>query len=237
MISDLASVIGAVVSLVLLGLATGFSPSLIALQVAVLGSEGRAGVHGRVVAAGVATGALLLTALFQVFNPDAWSRVLRGKVETFVLQQYFDEVAGVLFVIAGIWVLRHRRPEDTAREPHRPARVGRGGRRELFGFAVATTVISVSGAASTYLVVRLAREDDRALMVQLLVYLGFAAAAAFPYLLMVWAQERLPALATATDRMVAWVRSRRWRTLGGWALVVVGVLLFVAALTDYFGLR
>jgi hypothetical protein len=37
--------------------------------------------------------------------------------------------------------------------------------------------------------------------------------------------------------MVAWVRSRRWRTLGGWALVVVGVLLFVAALTDYFGLR
>lgn len=230
MISDVATVLGAVVSLVLLGLATGFSPSLIALQVTVLGSEGPAGRRGRLVAAGVATGALVLTGLFQVFNPDAWARLLRGKVEAFVLQQYFDEVAGVLFVIAGIWVLRRRRDEDLRREPRRPARV-RGHGRELFGFAVATTVISVSGAASTYLVVRLAREDDRALALQLLVYLGFAAAAAAPYLLMVWAQERLPRLATATDRMVAWVRSRSWRTVGGWALIVVGVVLVVSAVT------
>ncbi|WP_167005091.1 GAP family protein [Mumia sp. ZJ430] len=235
MLALVLSAAGTVLGLVMLGLATGFSPTLIALQVAVLGRSGRVARQGLVVAGGVATGAVALTVLFQLANPETWARVLQGKVESLFVEQTFDEIAGVLFVIAGIWVLRRREQSDDDLPEPRVASKELARPRELFGFAAVNTVVSVSGAAATYLVVRIAREGDSPVLVQVLVYVGFAAAAALPYLLMLWARVRVPQLAVYVDRVVAWVRSRSWRRLGGWSLIVVGTFLVVAAATRYFG--
>ncbi|KAA1422486.1 hypothetical protein FE697_015240 [Mumia zhuanghuii] len=227
-------VVGTLVSLVLLGLATGFSPTLIALQVAVLARSPGSLRRGLIVAGGVATGALILTLLLQVTNPDAWERLFSGRVRSLLLQRAFDLTAGVLFVIAGLWVLRNRHAtvdhtavRTASRLLDRP--------RSLFGFSAANTVIGVSAAASAYLVVRLAREASSAGILQVLVYVGFAMAAALPYLLMAWGTERFPILSRAVDRMTGWIRSRSWRTVGGVLLVAVGGLLVVASLTRYFG--
>ena len=48
---------------------------------------------------------------------------------------------------------------------------------------------------------------------------------------------RIPAFAGPADRVVAWVRSQHWRRISAVLLIVAGTLLFVAALTGYFGLR
>ncbi|MGH1563357.1 hypothetical protein [Mumia sp. DW29H23] len=234
MLHAAAVLAGTLVSLVLLGLATGFSPTLIALQVAVLARTSGSARRGLVVTAGVATGALVLTVLMQVTNPDAWENLLSGRVKALLVQRAFDLVAGVLFVVAGAWVLRHRH-ETVDHSASRTA--GRlldrpGG---LYGFSAANTVISVSGAASAYLVVRIAREAGSVGALQWVVYAGFAAAAAVPYLLMAWGSDKLPGLSRQVDRMSAWVRSRSWRTLGGVLLIGVGAFLVVAALTRYFG--
>lgn len=243
---------GTAVSLVLLGLAVGFSPTLIALQVAVLAhhrgdsvsvpvlASGRVrGVSGGglVVASGVATGALVLTLLLQVANPDAWERIFDGRITELLVQRAFDVVAGVLFVAGGIWVLRHRhpRPHEVRKASQKASRL-LDHPRGLFGFAAANTVISVSGAAATYLVVRLARESSSWGVLHVVVYVGFAVAAAAPYVLMAWGTDRVPWLARPVERGIGWVRSRRWRTLGGVLLIAAGVVLVVAAATRYFGL-
>ncbi|MBW9204920.1 hypothetical protein KV102_02440 [Mumia sp. zg.B53] len=227
---------GTVVSLVLLGLVMGFSPTLIATQVAVVARSRGSVRPGLVVACGVATGALVLSLVLQVVNPDTWDYVLRGKVEKLFLQQAFDEIAGVLFVVAGIWLL-WRRPTTDDRAVSRTAERLLDRPRDLFTFAVLNTVVGVSGAATTYLVVRLARESTSVVALQVLVYVGFAAAAAAPYVLLAWGRLRIPALAGPADRVVAWVRSQHWRRISAVLLIVAGTLLFVAALTDYFGLR
>ncbi|WP_370615833.1 hypothetical protein [Mumia sp. Pv 4-285] len=226
--------VGTLVSLVLLGLATGFSPTLIALQVAVLARSPGSMRRGLVVASGVATGALVLTLLLQVTNPDAWEHLFSGRVRSLLLQRAFDLIAGVLFVGAGLWVLRNRHAtvdhsavSTASRLLDRP--------RSLFGFSAANTVIGVSAAASAYLVVRIARESSSAGVLQVAIYLGFAAAAAVPYLLMAWGTERFPIVSRAVDRMTGWVRSRSWRTLGGVLLIALGALLIAGSLTRYFG--
>lgn len=226
MIGGLAGLTGVGVSAFVLGLVMAFSPTNVGVEIHVLATGSDRRDVPRIVAA-VMVGALALCVLPALVSEATLRAVWHGRVEELLAERAVDLVAGLLIAGAGLHQWRR------AGEPRTPNR--RPEDRVLFPFVLANTVLSASGAATAYLVIRLITGSGLDWWLWPVVYAVFLTAVAAPYLTLAWGWNRFPGVAAHVDAAVRWVAGHDWHRAVGAALVAVGALLVLASLTGYFG--
>lgn len=228
--SDVARLAAVCVSVVGLGLVAGTSPTFYALVLRVLsrGREGRDDQGRRplgLLLVGYASGTTLLAVALQVVDPRTIETVLRGRVERAAIDRGVDVAAGVILLLVGVYALRR----STRTQERRPkvATAPRPGR--LFVVGVLDAAVSISSLAPVYVAARTVRgasEDD---LVRLGVFGVFLAAVLGPYLLLVWAWDRFPVVATRLQDHYARLSRLDPFRLAGVMLVVTGAAFLVLA--------
>ena len=225
---ELARWVGALVSLVLLGLTYGFSPPLYGVTLHLLARGGSPRRPVIFLTLGMAISATVLLLAFRTFDPTTLARVLSGKVAHLLVQAVVDLVAGVLLVIGGLafaWYARRpRRPpapaEVQVRERHAQAMIG-------VGFA--NTAIGLWPPVTMYVTGRVIGGATSHITLQLLGFAVFLAAVVGPYLAAAYLWRRMPRLAARASRAYAQLLKRDLRPLIAWGLVIAGVVFLVLA--------
>ncbi|MFC4244768.1 GAP family protein [Gryllotalpicola reticulitermitis] len=231
---DLARLLSAFVSLVLLGLTFGFSPPLYGVTVHLLvrgGSPRRSIIS---LTLGMGLGATLLLLIFRGFDPTTLVDVLRLGVERLLVQTVVDLVAGLLLVIAGLVMLnvvrrrprRRRRPaRETARNEHPRSMITVGFLNTAIGFVPPVTM---------YVTGRVIAGSTPYIELQLVGYAVFLAAVAGPYLAAGYVWRRLPRFGARMNRAYARLLRRDLRPFVAWALVAGGAVFLILGVVTGF---
>jgi hypothetical protein len=223
---ELARVLGALVSLVLLGLTFGFSPPLYGVTLHLLARGGSPRRPITSLCIGMALSATVLLLAFRTFDPTTLASALSGQVAHLLVQTVVDLIAGVVLVMGGLvfgWFARRpRRPATPAhvhvREQHPQAMIG-------VGFA--NTAIGVWPPVTMYVTGRVIAGTTEHITLQLVGFAVFLAAVVGPYLAAGYLWRRMPALAARVNRAYARLLMRDLRPLVAWGLVIAGVVFLV----------
>lgn len=229
MIPDLVRLAGASASLVPLGLAMGFSPTLYAYAVRELSTQTSAPFAERAVrwaAVGLVLGTLAQILLFRIVDPETLIRVLRLHVEHVLVTVWVDRVAGTVLLVAGVIALvRYLRRRDEPRRPASPEHAPADRLRPRHLIAIgAFGAVGVSDVATAYVAGRLIASSSRDLLLELLPLAVFLAVTAAPYLILAAAWYRLPRLARVVTRAFDALGRMDRRPLLVAALLIAGIV-------------
>lgn len=230
---DLARLLGAVISLVLLGLTFGFSPPLygVTLHLLVRGGSPRRSIISLTIGMGLAATLLLL--IFRSFDPTTLVGILRLGFERLLVQTVVDLVSGVLLMIAGFVMLAVVKTRP--RKPRRPAHETAANEhpRSMITVGFLNTAIGFVPPVTMYVTGRVIAGATPFIELQLVGYAVFLAAMAGPYLAAGYVWRRLPRVGARVNRAYARVLKRDLRPLVAWALVVGGAVFFVLGLVTW----
>lgn len=237
----------AIGSLLSLGLVMGFSPTLYGYTLHALTRRTSAtrAIVGMV--AGIAVASTAMVLLFQFFDPDNLAALLRHRIGSLLLERGVDLAAGVVLLLGGFAVLLlnregRMRPSRPPREHDVPVasrwdaadegKVGAvsGDWRRGFLFGLANTFIGLSGVATMYITGRVASGVSPDLLLRAVAYLPFLITLVGPYLLLLWAWDRYPALAAAITRDYDRVSKLDLRRPAGIALLIAGAVFLAMSL-------
>jgi hypothetical protein len=230
---ELARVLGAFVSLGLLGLTYGFSPPLYGVTLHLLARGGSPRRPIVFLTLGMAISATVLLLAFRTFDPTTLARALSGQVAHLLVQAVVDFVAGTVLVVGGLvfaWFARRprRAPEPAevqVREQHPQAMIG-------VGFA--NTAIGVWPPVTMYVTGRVISGATEHLTLQLVGFAVFLAAVVGPYLAAGYVWRRMPRLAARVNRAYAQLLKRDLRPLVAWGLIIAGVVFLVLGAVSAF---
>lgn len=230
---DLARLLSAFVSLVLLGLTFGFSPPLygVTLHLLVRGGSPRRSIISLTV--GMCLSATLLLLVFRTFDPTTLADALRLGFERLLVQTVVDLAAGLLLVIAGLVMFavvrnRPRRPRRPARETARNEHP-----RSMVTVGFLNTAIGFVPPVTMYVTGRVIAGATPFIELQLIGYAVFLAAVVGPYLAAGYVWRRLPALGARMNRAYARLLRRDLRPLVAWGLVAVGVVFLILGVVTW----
>ncbi|MYM19827.1 hypothetical protein GSY69_07555 [Brevibacterium sp. 5221] len=236
----MTAIVSAAISLVGLGFAMGFSPTLYALVLRLLTRSAHAARSIRWITVGLTLGALFLLLLFRVVDPETLTALLRADTHRFLVHRSVDAAAAALLLLGGaIMLARLRRPPRDPHLGHRALSSGPGrpdsqhrdperpGRMVLIGLA--ESIISVSGLATMYVTGRVIAAASHLLVVQAVLAVVFFAALAGQYLLLAWAWGAFPPLAHAMTRLYDRVTRIDTRPYVAAALLLAGCVFAVMA--------
>lgn len=226
MSGELARLLGALVSLVLLGLTYGFSPPLYGVTLHLLARGGSPRRPIIFLTIGMALSATVLLLAFRTFDPTTLAQALSGQVARLLVQAVVDFIAGIVLIIGGLvfaWFARRpRRPRPAAdahvREQHSQAMIG-------VGFA--NTAIGVWPPVTMYVTGRVIAGATPHLTIQFVGYVVFIAAVVGPYLAAGYVWRRMPRVAARVNRFYARMLKRDLRPLVAWGLIIAGGVFLV----------
>lgn len=227
-ISDMAALIGAAVSLLGLGLVMGTSPTLYAIVMKMLSTTTRPVRTVAWITVGVAIGTTVLLFVFRLVDPETITELLEARAERFLIRRTVDLVAAGLFIAAGVWMLtRLRRPRGEPKPAATP-------RTEAPPLLIATgtlnALIGVSGMATMYITGRVIASASRDLLVEAGLYAIFLVAVVGPYLLLAVLWARYPGLGHRIRDVTDRFSHLDLRPLLAVALIVAGVVFAVLGL-------
>ncbi|GAA4194073.1 hypothetical protein GCM10022288_28900 [Gryllotalpicola kribbensis] len=223
---ELARGLGALVSLIFLGLTFGFSPPLYGVTLHLLARGGSPRRSILFLTGGMALSATVLLLAFRTFDPTTIAHQLQGQVARLLVQSVVDFVAGGLLIVGGLvfgWYAR-RSPREapptrvSARDEHPQAMLGVGFANTAIGFVPPVTM---------YVTGRVIAGATEHLTLQLAGYAWFLFFVVAPYLAAGYVWRRMPRLSVRMRRAYSRIMSRDLRPLLTWALIVGG-LVFVA---------
>jgi hypothetical protein len=223
---ELARGIGALFSLVLLGLTYGFSPPLYGVTLHLLARGGSPRRSIIFLTTGMALSATVLLLAFRTFDPTTIAHQLQGQVARLLVQSVVDLTAGGLLIIGGLvfgWYARRppraaQSPRVHERDEHPPAMIGVGFANTAIGFVPPVTM---------YVTGRVIAGSTGHFTLQLAGYAWFLFFVVAPYLAAGYLWRRMPRLSVRMRRVYSRVMTRDLRPLVSWALVVGG-LVFIA---------
>jgi hypothetical protein len=230
---ELARVLGAFVSLGLLGLTFGFSPPLYGVTLHLLARGGSPRRPIVFLTLGMAISATVLLLAFRTFDPTTLARALSGQVAHLLVQAVVDFIAGAVLVVGGLvfaWFARRprREPEPAdvqVREQHPQAMIG-------VGFA--NTAIGVWPPVTMYVTGRVISGATEHLTLQLVGFAVFLAAVVGPYLAAGYVWRRMPRLAARVNRAYVQLLKRDLRPLVAWGLIIAGIVFLVLGAVSAF---
>ncbi|GAA4173189.1 hypothetical protein [Gryllotalpicola koreensis] len=222
---ELARVLGALVSLVLLGLTFGFSPPLYGVTLHLLARGGSPRRPIVFLCIGMALSATVLLLAFRTFDPTTLATALSGQVAHLLVQAAVDLIAGAVLVIGGLVFARYaRRPRRTpapaeahVREQHPQAMIG-------VGFA---NTLGVWPPVTMYVTGRVIAGATVHITLQLVLFAVFLVAVVGPYLAAGYVWRRMPVVAARVNRAYARLLQRDFRPLIAWGIVIAGVVFLV----------
>jgi hypothetical protein len=230
---ELARGLGALVSVVLLGLTYGFSPPLYGVTLHLMARGGSPRRSIVFMTLGMAISATVLLLAFRTFDPTTIADQLRGQVERLLVQSVVDLVAGGLLVIGGLvmfWIARHPRPASESTPAHERARDEHP--QAMIGVGFANTAIGFVPPVTMYVTGRVIGGATSHISLQLVLYAVFLFFVVGPYLGAGYVWRRAPRLAAKMTRAYARVAKRDLRPLIAWGMLIAGaVFLILGAVT------
>ena len=195
---EMVRILSGVVGQLGLGLATGFSPTLIAVTLRILTGTPRPDRAIAFMLAGLVAGSTALLLLLQVVDPRSIEQLVTEDAHRILVFRGVDLTAGALFLVAGaVMAIRSRRP----RKPRRahPAPAGRPWEMILLG--ASSVLLSMSSIATLYMAARIIggiHEND---VIRGASYLVFVVGliAVYAALALLW--RRVPAFASRAESL------------------------------------
>jgi hypothetical protein len=225
-VQELAKWVVALSTLVGFGLTMGFNPALYGATADMLARNKQVAARMGWMVAGLVTGATVLFALFQSFNPTALVAVLQGDVDRALLSRAVDIVVGSVFVIAAAvlaaWALR------VPTRPGRPQRVHAPDAPSItyFPLGLSCAIVGFTTLPIMYMTGRITTglTDDIAL--RLAAYAVFLLALVGPFLALAWLWSRFPGVSGRVSSLYARAMHTDFRWASA-AILAAGGLVFI----------
>lgn len=224
--------ISTIISVSVLGVIAGFSPTLFITQIAITSKSKRERSYTAALMAGVFAAVLLLIILFQVINLDTLLTFIDTTVKALTVSVLFNVVIGASFIYGGIWYLRHQ--EIPAPKPSKIKK--NGGIAAIFGFGFIRTFLSISGVTATYLAGNIIANVSIEIIERLVYSAMFFAAAVVPFIVINLLMKKNPELLTSlTNRLRGWLRDMNYRLfVGVTAIILGGCIIFFNVMMALF---
>lgn len=218
-------IIGSSLGLLLLGLATGFSPVLYVAQIAGAAQSKRPTHAMRSLIAGVLVGTLLPALLFAFFNPSTLTQLFDMTVKPVIVSAWFQVILGSLFIIAGLWTLA-----TSPRQKKKPVSgASKKGPWVLFGAGVLRTMTSASGLVSIYFATQILFRSAGGPLTVAIPALIFLIGVLLPFAILYALWQKSPgSLEEKSERLVNRLSRIRYRPVVGTLVTLAGVLTVVA---------
>jgi len=200
-IDSLWLLISAIIAIVILGLAAGFSPTLYVTQIGMSTTAKRARNLMIALMIGVLLGIVALSTVFQFFQLDALRTFIDSAVSALFVSIIFNIIIGVTFILAGFWYI-NKKP-NRLNEVNKPA--AKSSYVALISLGFLRTFASISGATATFLASGIISDVRSGIVVHLILTAVFLAAAIAPFLLIVVTIKRYP---KRIQRQLQWFKDQ-----------------------------
>lgn len=228
---DLARWLVALSTLVGFGLTMGLNPALYGATADMLARNLHVAARMSWMVAGLATGATVLFALLQTFDPTNLVLAIRGDVDTALLSRAVDATVGAVFLIMAVvvagWVLR------VPTRPVRPvrARAQNAPAISYFPLGLSCAVIGFTTLPIMYMTGRVTAGLTEHIALRIAAYVVFLIALVGPFLVLAWIWSRFPTLSGRVTELYARIThgDYRWASaalLGAAGLVFIGLAVF-----------
>lgn len=218
-ISTLFIFISTLISMSILGLAAGFSPTLYVAQIAMTAKSKHPVTYTASIMSGVLLAVLVLIVLFQTLHLDTLLSFIDTTVKALTVSVIFNVLVGAGFVWGGIWYLNHQHVPDI-----KPAKVRKtGGIISMFGLGFARTFISVSGVTAAYISGNIIANVSIGLLERLVYTLVFFSASIVPFFGIIIYMRKNPArLIKMTRQLRALLEKTNYRLIVGVGAIILG---------------
>ncbi|MDO5645957.1 MAG: hypothetical protein Q4G21_09785 [Dermabacter sp.] len=240
--------VSAALSLAVMALVTGLSPTLYAMTVRTLIAQPRTGARLiAIMCVGLMLGASLLGIVVRFFDPDTLIALFKLDAHRLLVRRSVDLVAGTLFAVSGLVLWRRVRLGIPSRRSRRRAASGAGAEgqhgdhaasghgsgREMLVFGFGNALVGLSNIAAMYAVGRLLSHASHNLLVQGALYVVFLVVLVAPFMTLAWMLTRFSELRAVGTRAARWLEARDERAIIAGILVVAGLVFLLLGL---FGL-
>ncbi len=215
--------ISTIISVSVLGVIAGFSPTLYITQLAITSKSERERSYTTALMTGVLAAVLLLIVIFQVINLDTLRSIIDTAVHALTVSVIFNALVGLAFIYGGLWYLRHQ--EIT--KP-KPSKIRDGGLVAIFGFGFLRTFLSVTGVTATYIAGNIIANVSIGIAERFVYSVIFFAAAVVPFFVISIMMKKNPdRLTSLTNRLRIWLHTINYRLgVGVTAIILGGSIIF-----------
>jgi len=224
-ISALFIFVSTLISVSILGLVAGFSPTLYVAQVAMASKSKHPVTYTISLMAGVLFAILLLIILFQTLHLDTLLSFIDTTVRAVTVSVIFNLLVGAGFIWGGIWYLRNQHiPKITKKSGVKK----RGGIISMFGLGFARTFISVTGVTATYIAGNIIANVSIGIIEHIIYTLIFLAASIVPFFgIIIFMQKNPERLLRMTDELRALLHKTNYRLIVGVIAIILGSSIII----------
>lgn len=218
-IDSLWLLIGAIIAMIILGVIAGFSPTLYVTQVGISTTSKRARSLMIALMAGVLLGIVVLSILFQFFQPSVLHAIIDNAINALFVSIAFNILIGIVFILAGFWYI-HKKP-NRIEETKKPTI--KSGYWALISLGFFRTFLSISGATATFLASGILSDQQTGIVNRFILSGVFLAAAVAPFLLILITMRRFPSkISTLLDWFKLNLHRFNYKLIIGVAAILVG---------------
>lgn len=225
LVQSLLLTIEALLTLVILALLAGFSPSLYVIHASVASKSTRTKNNTLAIALGVIIALALLLTLFQFFNLDTLLDVVGSTINALIMSTIVNLLVGAACIYGGAHYITHRTsliysPRVTVRRTW-----------PLVSFGFLKTLLSVSGITATFLGGNLIATISPNLLARTLLTTGYLITAALPFLVITHLLAHHPdKVHVVSSRLAAVSKKLPYRYILGVAMITAGAIILVVQL-------
>lgn len=223
-INSLWLFISAIISLVLLGIIAGFSPTLYIAQIGISAASKRARSLMIALMAGVILGIILLGVLFQFFQLDTLHSFIDSTVNALFVSVIFNILIGTVFIGAGFWYI-NKKPNRIKEDKKVTAKSGYWA---LISLGFFRTFASITGATATFLASGIILDVRAGIVSWLVLTAVFLAAVIAPFAFILIVMDRHP---DRVQTALGWFKSQlfkyNYKLIIGVAAILIGSAIII----------
>ncbi len=220
--------VSTLISVSILGLVAGFSPTLYVTQIAITSKVKRPVAFAAALMSGVLVAVLTLIILFQVIQLDALIALIDTTVRAIILSVVFNMLVGIGFIYGGIWYLRHQTISKVPKIP-KPTKTKRtGGLISVFSLGYIKTFISITGVTATYFAANIIANVSLNLVERVVFTLVFFAVAIVPFIgIVIYMRKSPERILKATTQFQDVLHRINYRLIVGVGAMILGSCILV----------
>ncbi len=223
-IDSLWLLISAILSMVVLGIIAGFSPTLYVTQIGVATTSKRARALMISLMIGVLLGIILLSILFQFFQLETLRTFIDSTLSALFVSVIFNIIIGTTFVIMGFWYINKKPNRIDGDE--RPT--AKSSYWALISLGFFRTFVSISGATATFLASGIISDARTNIVSWLILTAVFLASTVAPFVVILITMKRSP---ERIKSLLAWLKAQlvryNYKLVIGVAAILIGSAIII----------